>query len=90
MKRRKQSGPPTAYTSKAGQLGTKRPAPDDVVPVLTEQAGQRGQSEIRKKAVIAGERRRNGRAKSKQPPLSEEMKTVTEIGSRRWKPGQTK
>jgi hypothetical protein len=86
MKRRKQIGPPTAYTSKAGQLGTKRSAPD-VVPVLTEQAGQ---SEIMKKAVAAGERRRNGRAKSKQPPLSEEMKTVTEIGSRRWKSGQTK
>ena len=87
MKRRKHSGPLTAYTSKAGQLGTKPPSPDDVVRVLTEQAGQ---SEIRKKAVVAGERRRNGRAKSKQPPLSEEMKTVTEIGGRRWKSGQTK
>ena len=86
MKRRKQSGPPTAYTSKAGQLGTKRPAPDGFVRVLMEQAGQ---SEIRKKAVIAGEWRRNGRTKSKQPPLSEEMRTVTEIGGRRWKSGQT-
>ena len=86
MKRRKHSGPLTAYTSKAGQLGTKPRSPDDVVRVLTEQAGQ---SEIRKKAVVAGERRRTG-AKSKQPPLSEEMKTVTEIGGRRWKPGQTK
>jgi len=27
---------------------------------------------------------------SKQPPLSDEIKTVTEIGSRRWKSGQTK
>jgi hypothetical protein len=27
---------------------------------------------------------------SKQPPPSDEMKTVTEIGSRRWKSGQTK
>jgi len=87
MKRRKHSGPLTAYTSKAGQLGTKPPFPDDVVRVPTEQAGQ---SEIRKKAVIAGEWRRNGRTKSKQPPLSEEMKTVTEIGGRRWKPRQTK
>ena len=86
MKRRKQSGPPTAYTSKAGQQGMTSPAPDDVVRLLTKQAGQ---SEIRKKAVIAGERRRNGRAKSKQPPLSEEMRTVTEIGGRRWKSGQT-
>ena len=87
MKRRKKSGPPTGHASKGAHVATKQPVADDVVPVLTEQAGQ---SEIRKKAVVAGERRRNGRAKSKQPPLSEEMKTVTEIGSRRWKPGQTK
>jgi hypothetical protein len=87
MKRRKKSGPPTGHASRVTHVAIKRPVADDIVAVLTEQAGE---SEIRKKAVAAGERRRNGRVKSKQPPLSEEMKTVTEIGSRRWKPGQTK
>ena len=87
MKRRKKSGPPTGRASKGTYVATKHSAADDIVAMLTEQAGQ---DEIREKAVAAGERRRNGRVKSKQPPLSEEMKTVTEIGSRRWKPGQTK
>ena len=85
MRRRKQGGP--TVMSKGRHLGTKRSESDEIVPVLTDQAGQ---DEIRKKAVTAGERRRNGRVKSKQPPLSEEMKTVTEIGSRRWKSGQTR
>ena len=88
MKRRKKSGPPTGHASKGPHVGTKRPVPDDILTMLTEQARQ---DEIKeKKAVATGERRRNGRVKSKQPPPSEEMKTVTEIGSRRWKPGQTK
>jgi hypothetical protein len=84
MKRRKKAGAPIGHASKSPHAASKHAAPDDILPILTEQAGQ---AEIREKAVAAGARRRNG--KSRQPPLSEEMKTVTEIGSRRWKPGQT-
>ena len=87
MKRRKKRGPPTGHASKVPHVATKQPVADDVVPVLNKQAGQNA---IREKAVAAGGWRRNGRVRSKQPPLSEEMKTVTEIGSRRWKTGQTK
>jgi hypothetical protein len=82
MKRRKKA--PIGHALKSPHAASKHAAPDDILPILTEQAGQ---AEIREKAVAAGARRRNG--KSRQPPLSEEMKTVTEIGSRRWKPGQT-
>jgi hypothetical protein len=46
-------------------------------------------AEIRQKLLDA-RRRSNAKERSKQPPLSEEMKDVTEIGSRRWKSGQTK
>jgi len=46
--------------------------------------------EIRAKVLAAKERRRGGKVSSKQPPLSEEMKDVTEIGGPRWKLGQTK
>ena len=87
MKRRKQGGPATTHALKGRHLGAKRSTPGEIVPVLTAQAGQ---DEIRGRAVAAGVRRRNGKPKSKQPPLSEEMKTVTEIGSGRWKSGQTK
>jgi hypothetical protein len=87
MKRRKKVGPLTVHAPKGAHVPTEPPVADGIVPLLTEQAGQ---DEIRRKAVAAGERRRNGRANSKQPPLSEEMKTATEIGSGRWKPGQTK
>jgi len=85
MKRRKKAGAPIGHASKSPHVASKHAVPDDIMPILTEQAGQ---DELREKAVAAGERRRNG--KTRQPPLSEEMKTVTEIGSRRWKPGQTR
>ena len=87
MKRRKQRKPRSAHTSKDEQHGAKRPVPADIVAESTKQANR---TEINEKALTTKERRRNGRLKSKQPPLSEEMKNVTEIGSGRWKPGQTK
>lgn len=86
MKRRKQSGP-AGRALKGGHLVTKRPVPDAIVPVLTQQAAH---TEIKDKARAAKERRRNGKLASKQPPLSDEMRSVTEIGSLRWKLGRTK
>jgi len=85
MKRRKQIGPPASHASKARHLATKRLGA--IVPVLTQQAAH---AEIKDKALAASERRRNGRPRSKQPPPSEEMKDVTEIGGLRWKLGRTK
>ncbi len=87
MKRRKQSGSPAAHASKGGRVATKRSVPDDIVATLAEQAAR---TEIREKALVAGQRRRSGNPRSKQPPPSEEMKDVTEIGGLRRKLGQTK
>ena len=86
MKRRKQGGPPTARAPEGGHLGTKHLVSHDIVAVLAEQA----RMAIRAKVLAAKERRGGGKVSSKQPPLSEEMKDVTEIGGRRWKLGQTK
>jgi hypothetical protein len=66
MKRRKKAGAPIGPAWKGPHVASKHAGPDDIMPILTEQAGQ---DEIRDKAVAAGERRRNG--KSRQPPLSE-------------------
>ena len=86
MKRRKKNVPPTADAAKRPEATSSRSGVDDVVAILSEQEGR---DRLKRKVAAAGERRRNGRMKSIQPPASEEMKTVTEIGSRRWKPGQT-
>lgn len=87
MKRRRHGRPPTSREPKVGHLGTPHPIPNDVVAALTEQVER---TEIREKVLAARNRRRVGNASSKQPPPSEEMKNVTEIGGRRWKLGQTK
>jgi hypothetical protein len=87
MKRRKQTGPPAGHAPKGRHLSTKRSGADAIVPVLTQQGAH---AEVKDKALAASKSRRNGRMKSKQPPPSEEMKDVTEIGGLRWKLGRTK
>jgi hypothetical protein len=57
--------------------------------VVTAATGQAGRLELRDNAP-AVERRRVERRTSKQPPQSEEIRDVTEIGGLRWKLGQTK
>ena len=87
MKRRKQGGLPTARASNGAPLATKHSIPDHIAAVLTEQAAR---AEVKEKVLAAKARRRIGKPSSKQPPPSEEMKDVTEIGGLRWKLGQTK
>jgi hypothetical protein len=86
MKRRKHGSPPTGHVSKGAHRATKHPASDDIVALLAEQAAR---TEIKQK-LLEAQQRRGGKAQSKQPPLSDEMKDVTEIGGLRWKLGRTK
>lgn len=81
MKRRKQGAAPSARTSRHAPLATKHAAPDDILALLTEQAAR---AEIKEKLLEAKQKRPDRRTASKQPPPSEEMKKVTEIGSPRW------
>ena len=86
MKRRKRDGTPGTGAPKAAPLVTTRHAQDAIVGASMQASAR---AEIRQKLLDA-RRRSSGKERSKQPPLSEEMKDVTEIGSRRWKSGQTK
>ncbi|HEX6136348.1 MAG TPA: hypothetical protein VF059_01710 [Casimicrobiaceae bacterium] len=86
MKRRKQSMAPSARASRHVPLATGHAAAD-ILALLTEQAAR---AELKERLLEAKQKRPVRRTASKQPPPSEEMKTVTEIGSPRWKPGQTR
>ena len=86
MKRRKFGGAPKAQTPKTGHLATRKTVPADIVPAMME---QRARNEI-KERIDAKKRPTARKTASRQPPPSDEMKTVTEIGSQRWKSGQTK
>ena len=87
MKRRKQSGPPTGYESKRGHRATKHSPSNDIVALLTEEAAR---TEIKEKLLEGRQRRPGLKGPSKQPPPSDEMKNVMEIGGLRWKLGRTK
>lgn len=86
MKRRKPGGTPKSHAPKTVQLAVRKPVPADIVPAMMEQSAR---NEI-KARIDARKRPPLRKTSSKQPPPSDEMKTVTEIGSRRWKSGQTK
>jgi hypothetical protein len=86
MKRRKSGGTPKSHAPKTAQLAVRKPVSADVVPAMMEQTAR---NEI-KARIDARKRPPLQKTASKQPPLSDEIKTVTEIGSRRWKSGQTK
>jgi hypothetical protein len=86
MKRRKPGGTPKSHAPKTVQLAMRKPVPADIVPAMMEQTAR---NEI-KARIDARKRPPVQKTSSKQPAPSDEMKAVTEIGSRRWKSGQTK
>jgi hypothetical protein len=87
VKKRKQIGVPTASAPRGSRLARTHAAREGIVPWL---ATLTARTEIREKVVQAKQQRRLGKGSSMQPPSSDEMKCVTEIGGLRWKLGRTK